>query len=317
VTAAAAIPVLPAPPWIREKRMRLSQLHAVKRVMRSHDLSTVCEEARCPNRGECFSRGTATFLLLGDVCTRACGFCDIANGRPAPADPFEPARLAAAAREMGLKYVVVTSVARDDLPDGGAAQFAATIGALRALEPPPGVEVLVPDFRGRFDSLRVVVDARPDVFNHNVETVRRLYPWVRRGARLDRSLGVLAAAKELAPDLTTKSGFMLGLGETREEVLELLASLKSAAVDVVTIGQYLQPSRHHLPVEEYVPPAVFEQYREAGEALGFRHVFAGPFVRSSYRAEEALAAAQQPVIPRSTPPVIPRSVGPRNLDLSG
>jgi len=287
VTAAA----LPAPVWIREKRMRLSDLHAVKRVMRSHALSTVCEEARCPNRGECFSRGTATFLLLGDVCTRACGFCDIANGRPAPPDPREPARLAAAVQEMGLKYVVVTSVARDDLPDGGAAQFAATIRALRALEPAPGVEILVPDFRGRFDSLRVVVEAAPDVFNHNVETVPRLYARVRRGARLDRSLGLLAAAKLLDPGLTTKSGFMVGLGERREEALELLARLRDAAVDIVTIGQYLRPSRENLPVEEYVPPAVFEEYREAGEALGFRHVFSGPFVRSSYRAEEALAAA--------------------------
>jgi len=281
-----------APDWIRERRLSLSELHAVKSVARSHGLSTVCEEARCPNRGECFSRGTATFLLLGDVCTRACGFCDIATGRPAAPDPFEPARLAAAAKEMSLAFVVVTAVARDDLADGGASHFAATIRALRRLNPAPGVEVLVPDFRGRFDSVRVVVEERPDVFNHNVETVGRLYSRVRRGARLDRSLGVLAAAKELVPDSTTKSGFMLGLGETREEVIELLASLKSAAVDVVTIGQYLQPSRHHLPVEEYVPPAVFEEYREAGESLGFRHVFSGPFVRSSYRAEEALSAAR-------------------------
>jgi lipoyl synthase len=263
-------------------------------VARSHGLSTVCEEARCPNRGECFSRGTATFLLLGDVCTRACGFCDIATGRPAAADPFEPARLAAAAREMGLAFVVVTSVARDDLADGGASHFVASIRALRRLDPAPGVEVLVPDFKGRFDSVRVVAEERPDVFNHNVETVRRLYPRVRRGADLDRSLGVLAAAKELVSGLTTKSGFMLGLGETREEVLELLARLKAAGVDVVTIGQYLQPSRHHLPVEEYVPPGVFEEYREAGEALGFRHVFSGPFVRSSYRAEEALSAVRVP-----------------------
>jgi lipoic acid synthetase len=287
-----------APEWIRERRLNLSELHAVKSVARSHRLSTVCEEARCPNRSECFARGTATFLLLGDVCTRACGFCDIANGRPLAVDPFEPARLAAAAREMQLAYVVVTSVARDDLPDGGAGHFVATIRALRRLHPPPRVEVLVPDFRGRFDSLRVVVEERPDVFNHNVETVPRLYNRVRRGARLDRSLGLLAASKLLAPDLTTKSGFMLGLGETRSEVLDLLARIRDAAVDVVTIGQYLRPSRENLPVEEYVPPAVFEEYRGAGEALGFRHVFSGPFVRSSYRAEEALLAASPPVIPR-------------------
>jgi lipoyl synthase len=281
-----------APEWIRERRLKLVDLHSVKSVARSHGLSTVCEEARCPNRGECFSRGTATFLLLGDVCTRACGFCDIATGRPAAADPFEPARLAAAAREMGLAFVVVTAVARDDLADGGASHFAASIRALRRLDPAPGVEVLVPDFKGRFESVRIVAEERPDVFNHNVETVRRLYSRVRRGANLDRSLGVLAAAKELVPDLTTKSGFMLGLGETRDEVVELLGALKAAAVDVVTIGQYLQPSRQHLPIEEYVSPAVFEEYREAGEALGFRHVFSGPFVRSSYRAEEALGLAQ-------------------------
>jgi lipoic acid synthetase len=281
-----------APEWIRERRLKLVDLHSVKSVAPAHGLSTVCEEARCPNRGECFSRGTATFLLLGDVCTRACGFCDIATGRPAAADPFEPARLAAAARDMGLAFVVVTAVARDDLADGGASHFAASIRALRRLDPAPGVEVLVPDFKGRFESVRIVAEERPDVFNHNVETVRRLYSRVRRGANLDRSLGVLAAAKELVPDLTTKSGFMLGLGETRDEVLELLRALKAAAVDVVTIGQYLQPSRQHLPIEEYVSPAVFEEYREAGEALGFRHVFSGPFVRSSYRAEEALSYAQ-------------------------
>lgn len=291
-SGAPAVPPRRAPEWIRERRMKLSLLHAVKSVARSHGLSTVCEEARCPNRGECFSRGTATFLLLGDVCTRACGFCDIATGRPAAPDPFEPARLAGAVREMGLAFVVLTAVARDDLADGGAAHFAATIRALRRLEPAPGVEVLVPDFQGRFDSVRVVAEERPDVFNHNVETVERLQRPVRRGARLDRSLGVLRAAKELVPGLTTKSGFMLGLGETQTEVMELLAALRDAAVDVVTIGQYLAPSRAHLPVQEYVPPAVFEEYREAGESLGFRHVFSGPFVRSSYRAEEALFAAR-------------------------
>jgi lipoic acid synthetase len=291
IPASPLSPAGRAPEWIREKKIGLGQLHAVKKLARFHALSTVCEEARCPNRGECFSRGTATFLMLGNVCTRACGFCDIATGRPAPPDPFEPARLAAAAREMKLGYVVVTSVDRDDLPDGGAAHFVSTIRALRKLDPPPGIEVLVPDFRGRFDSVRLVVEERPDVFNHNVETVPRLYARVRRGAQLHRSLGVLAAAKELVPDLTTKSGLMVGLGETRQEVLDLLARLREAAVDVVTIGQYLRPARENLPVEEYVPPAVFEEYRVAGEAMGFRHVFSGPFVRSSYRAEEALHAA--------------------------
>ncbi len=283
-----------APEWIREKRLRLADLHEVKRVMRAGSLHTVCEEARCPNRGECFGRGTATFLLLGDVCTRACGFCDIANGRPRPVDPLEPSRVAEAARRMNLKFVVVTSVDRDDLPDGGAAHFARTIRALRELSPVPGIEVLTPDFRGSLDSVRTVVEAGPDVFNHNVETVARLYPRARRGSKLERSLAVLAEAKRLEPGMTTKSGLMVGLGETQEEVLDLLARMRGSDVEIVTIGQYLRPSRENLPVEEYVPPEVFDRYREAGEGMGFRHVFSGPFVRSSYRAEEALAAASSP-----------------------
>jgi lipoic acid synthetase len=286
----APLPLRP-PEWIRQKRLSLAELHSVKSLMRSESLSTVCEEARCPNRGECFSRGTATFLLLGDVCTRACGFCDIRTGRPAPVDRGEPARVAAAVSRMRLSHVVLTSVDRDDLADGGAGHFAATIGVLRELVPAPGVEVLTPDFRGRFASLATVVDAGPDVFNHNVETVPRLYRIVRRGADLERSLGLLAAAKILDPRLTTKSGLMVGLGESPAEVLDLLARLRDARVDIVTIGQYLRPSRENLPVVEYVPPDRFEEYREAGERLGFRHVFAGPFVRSSYRAEEALEAA--------------------------
>ncbi|HEY6146116.1 MAG TPA: lipoyl synthase [Thermoanaerobaculia bacterium] len=280
-----------APEWIREKKIRLSQLHAVKGVMRRNALNTVCEEARCPNRGECFSIGTATFLLMGDVCTRACGFCDIATGRPRVLDPFEPQRVAAAAGEMGLSFVVLTSVDRDDLPDGGAAHFAAAISALRRLDPAPGIEVLTPDFQGRFASVARVVEARPDVFNHNVETVPRLYARVRRGAVLERSTGLLAAAKILDPSMTTKSGLMLGLGETGGEVRELLEKLRAADVDIVTIGQYLRPSRESLPVEEYVRPEVFDEHREFGDRLGFRHVFSGPFVRSSYRAEEAAAAA--------------------------
>jgi lipoic acid synthetase len=280
-----------APEWIRERKLRLSELHGVKRLMRSHGLHTVCEEARCPNRGECFARGTATFLLLGDVCTRACGFCDIANGRPLPVDPMEPWRVRAAVQQMGLAFVVLTSVDRDDLEDGGAAHFAQAIRAVRSLDPAPGVEVLTPDFRGRLESLRIVIAAEPDVFNHNVETVPRLYTRVRRGARLDRSLALLSAAKSERPCLTTKSGFMLGLGERDGEVRDLLARLRDASVDIVTIGQYLRPSLENLPVAEYVAPEVFERYREIGEGLGFRHVFAGPFVRSSYRAEEALAAS--------------------------
>ncbi|MGH9443186.1 MAG: lipoyl synthase [Thermoanaerobaculia bacterium] len=278
-----------APEWIREKALDLSQLHEVKKTMRRRGLHTVCEEARCPNRSECFSRGTATFLLLGDVCTRACGFCDIKTGRPSFDDPDEPAKVADAIREMGLKYAVLTSVDRDDLQDGGSGHFAATIRAIRSFDPSVGIEVLTPDFRGRRESVAEVVEAGPDVFNHNVETVARLYLKVRRGARLDRSLGVLAAAKDFDPGMTTKSGFMVGLGETFDECVELLGSLRNARVDIVTIGQYLRPSRENLPVVEYVPPAVFEALRAEGESLGFRSVFAGPFVRSSYRAEEALA----------------------------
>ena len=282
----SAPPLLRPPEWIRERKLRLGDLHRIRSLMRAHALRTVCEEARCPNRGECFSRGTATFLLLGDVCTRACGFCDIATGRPRPVDPQEPDRVRAAVDRMALRHVVLTSVDRDDLPDGGAAHFARTIRAVRSLEPAPAIEVLTPDFRGRFDSLRVVVDAKPEVFNHNVETVGRLYGRVRKGARLDRSLGLLAAAKLLDPSVTTKSGLMLGLGEREEEVRELLERMRESGVDIVTIGQYLRPSLQNLPVVEYVPPEAFDRHREFGEALGFRHVFAGPFVRSSYRAEE-------------------------------
>jgi lipoic acid synthetase len=286
----ASLPVR-APDWIRERKLRLADLHEIKTVMRENALHTVCEEACCPNRGECFARGTATFLLLGDVCTRACGFCDIANGKPRPVDPGEPWRVRSAVERMRLSFVVLTSVDRDDLPDGGAAHFADTIRAVRTLEPAPGVEVLTPDFLGRLESLETVLAAGPDVFNHNVETVPRLYRDVRRGARLERSLGLLSAAKRIAPEKTTKSGFMLGLGEREDEVRALLEELREAGVDIVTIGQYLRPSSENLPVVEYIHPDVFERHRRAGEKLGFRHVFAGPFVRSSYRAEEALAAA--------------------------
>ena len=289
----APLPVR-APEWIRARKLKLSDLHAVRSVMRENALHTVCEEARCPNRGECFALGTATFLLLGDVCTRACGFCHIANGKPRPVDPLEPGRVRSAAQRMKLKFVVLTSVDRDDLPDGGAGHFAATMRAVRTLDPAPGVEVLTPDFLGRRESLAAVLAEKPDVFNHNVETVPRLYRDVRRGAKLERSLGLLAAARAMEPGLTTKSGFMLGLGERPDEVEDLLARMRDAGVDIVTIGQYLQPSRENLPVVEYVRPEVFERYREKGEALGFRHVFSGPFVRSSYHAEEALLAAGTP-----------------------
>ena len=285
------------PGWIREKKLNLRSLHEVKSALRERSLHSVCESLACPNRTECFSRGTATFMILGDVCTRMCGFCNVTTGRPyAPPSAEEPRSVAETARRMGLRHVVVTSVTRDDLPDGGARQFAETIHELRAALPLSAVEVLTPDFRGRTESVRVVVEAGPDYFNHNVETVPRLYDFVRPGSRFERSVGVLREAKHIDPATTTKSGLMLGLGERREEVLDVLKRLRDAGVAIVTIGQYLQPKREKLDVVEYVHPSVFEEYRIAGEELGFGAVFSGPFVRSSYMADlvahEAKTAAK-------------------------
>jgi lipoic acid synthetase len=274
------------PSWIREKRLNLRQLHEVKSLLREKSLHSVCESLACPNRTECFSRGTATFMILGDVCTRSCGFCNVTTGRPYTApDPNEPANVAETARRMGLRHVVVTSVTRDDVPDGGAQQFAETIAALRTTLPQAAIEVLTPDFRGDVSSIRTVVEAQPDYFNHNVETVPRLYDYVRPGSRFERSVGVLAEARRIDPTVVTKSGFMLGLGERREEVLEVMRALREAGVEILTIGQYLQPKREKLDVVEYVTPKVFDEYREAGEAMGFAAVFSGPFVRSSYMAD--------------------------------
>ena len=274
------------PDWIREKKLNLGSLREIKTMLRERDLHSVCESLACPNRTECFSRGTATFMILGDVCTRACGFCNVTTGLPyAPPSPDEPRGVAETARRLGLRHVVVTSVTRDDLPDGGACQFAETIAELRKALPNAAVEVLTPDFRGNLDAVRIVVDARPDYFNHNVETVPRLYRHVRPGSRFDRSVDVLRQAKQHDPSIVTKSGLMLGLGERREEVLESLEQLRAADVEIVTIGQYLQPKRHKLEVVEYVHPDVFEEYRVAAEELGFRAVFSGPFVRSSYMAD--------------------------------
>ena len=255
--------------------------------MRSRSLNTVCESARCPNRNECFSRGTATFMIGGNICSRHCAFCSVPAGRPETLDAIggEPEQVADAAAELGLHYVVVTMVARDDLADGAASHVAATIGAIRARLPEAKVEVLTSDFGGSEEALRVVLDAAPDVFNHNVETVRRLSPRVRSRSDHDRSLRVLRRASELAPGVLVKSGLMVGLGETPEEVHELLAELRDHGVRAVTIGQYLQPTRRNLPVAEYVLPERFDAYREHGESLGFDAVFAGPFVRSSYMAE--------------------------------
>ena len=272
------------PDWIREKKLNLGSLREVKTLLREKNLHSVCESLACPNRTECFSRGTATFMILGDVCTRACGFCNVTTGRPyAPPSEDEPRNVAATAKRLGLKHVVVTSVTRDDLPDGGARHFAETIGELRTALPDSAVEVLTPDFRGNLESVRVVAKAQPDYFNHNVETVPRLYDYVRPGSRFERSLSVLREARKHGN--TTKSGLMLGLGERREEVVEVLTRLREAAVEIVTIGQYLQPKREKLDVVEYVHPSVFEEYRVLGESLGFGAVFSGPFVRSSYMAD--------------------------------
>jgi lipoyl synthase len=274
------------PTWIREKKLNLGGLHEIKSLLREKKLHSVCESLACPNRSECFARGTATFMILGDVCTRACGFCNVTTGRPyAPPSPDEPRAVAEAARRMGLRHVVVTCVTRDDLRDGGAAQFAATIRALRQALPHAEVEVLTSDFHGNAEAVRVVVEARPDYFNHNVETVPRLYDHVRPGSRFARSIDILREAKRLDPTLVTKSGLMVGLGERRDEVLDVLKRLRDAGCEIVTIGQYLQPKREKLDVVEYVEPRVFDQYREAGERMGFRAVFAGPFVRSSYMAD--------------------------------
>ncbi len=252
--------------------------------MREASLHTVCESARCPNLGECWSKRTATFMILGDTCTRNCGFCAIETGRPLTVDEDEPDRVAAIASEMGLKHVVVTSVARDDLPDEGSGQFAATILALKRAITDVIVEVLTPDFKGKRWCIRAVTEARPDIFNHNIETVERLSPAVRPQAKYLRSLEVLQAAKNLNPSLYTKSGLMLGLGETPHEVERTLKDLRLAGVDAVTIGQYLRPTMHHLPVVEYIRPEVFERYKRIGEEIGFIFVASAPFVRSSYNA---------------------------------
>jgi lipoic acid synthetase len=281
------------PEWIREKRINLAELHEVKSLLREKSLHSVCESLACPNRSECFSRGTATFMILGDVCTRSCGFCNVTTGRPyAPPSIDEPDGVAEAARRMRLRHVVVTSVTRDDLPDGGARQFAATISALRAAVPEAAVEVLTPDFRGNVEAIATVAAARPDYYNHNVETVPRLYDYVRPGARFERSLSLLREVKRLDRQIVTKSGFMLGLGERRDEVLEVMRRLLESECQILTIGQYLQPKREKLDVVEYVHPSVFDQYREAGQRMGFRAVFAGPFVRSSYMADVVAHEAQ-------------------------
>jgi lipoic acid synthetase len=281
------------PAWMRRPLSAPGRSAEVEAMLDELDLSTVCRSAKCPNRGECFASGTATFMVLGTACTRGCRFCAVDSSRPAPPDPGEPERVADAAERMGLRHVVVTMVTRDDLADGGAAHVVATIEALRRRLPGVRVEVLVSDFKGDEAAVDAVALALPDVFNHNVETVPRLYAEVRPQADYARSLGVLARARALAPDVPTKSGLMVGLGETPEEVEALLDDLRGAGVEIVTIGQYLRPSAAHLPVAEYVTPEVFDRYAAHARALGFAGVASGPFVRSSYHAREVAAQASQ------------------------
>ncbi len=272
------------PPWLKRRIPAGETYQGVHRLLHEGGLHTVCQEARCPNLGECFSRGTATFLILGDRCTRNCGFCAVAHGPEGPPDPEEPRRVAETAAALGLRYVVVTSVTRDDLPDGGAGQFVEVIREVRKRLPEARIEVLVPDFRGSRDALQSVLQAGPHVLNHNLETVPRLYPRVRSGADYERSLRLLRWAKEFAPHLPTKSGLMLGLGERKEEVEAVLRDLLSVGCSMLTLGQYLQPSREHLPVERFIPPEEFEQWRQKALSMGFREVASAPFVRSSYHA---------------------------------
>ena len=284
----------PRPDWLRVKFFGGARYQDLKRIMRTLDLHTVCESARCPNMGECWDHGTATFMILGDICTRACGFCAVPSGKPAgPPDEEEPLRVAEAVARMGLRYAVVTSVNRDDQADGGAHIFAHTIEEIRRRVPGCKVEVLIPDFRGDWNALNVVLRTRPDVLNHNTETVPRLYRQVRKGAVYQRSLELLRRAKQTHPDVPTKTGLMLGLGEEKDEVLLTLEDLAAQGTDILTLGQYLQPTREHLPVVRYVDPREFAEFKILGEAMGFKHVEAGPLVRSSYHAFEQTESAHK------------------------
>jgi lipoic acid synthetase len=280
------------PEWLKVRFPAGERYGQIRGLLRGHELHTVCEEAHCPNIGECFNNGTATFMILGDTCTRSCGFCAVTSGRPQGLDLLEPYRLAATVDLLGLDYVVITSVNRDDQADGGAGIFAACIRAIRARRPHCRVEVLIPDFLGDREALATVVEAKPFVLNHNIETVPRLYRRVRPKARYERSLALLAAVKEMDSAMLSKSGMMLGLGETREEVRQVLADLRGAGCDVVTIGQYLRPSQKHLPVERFVPPEEFAEIAAEGMQLGFRHIEAGPLVRSSYHAHKQVDSSR-------------------------
>ncbi len=271
------------PEWLKVRAPGGEIFANLKRMMRSKTLHTVCEEAHCPNIGECWGRGTATFLILGDICTRSCGFCAIKTGRPQPVDPEEPLKVAIAVQQMGISHVVITSVNRDELPDQGSIIWAKTIEEVRRLNPKVSIEVLIPDFKGDLECLQRVLDAKPNILNHNIETVPRLYRIVRPQAKYERSLRVLQYSKEKG--FITKTGIMVGIGETFEEVIEVMKDLRKIGVDIFTVGQYLQPTPKHLPVDRYVSPEEFKQYKLIGIELGFRHVESGPLVRSSYHAE--------------------------------
>ena len=285
-----AKPRLKLPAWIKAQAPSSPEVARIKHLLREAKLHTVCEEASCPNLGECFRHGTATFMILGDLCTRRCPFCDVGHGQPLPPDPEEPAHLAETLAAMGLKYVVITSVDRDDLKDGGAGHFAACIRAARAAAPRTRIEILTPDFRGRLDAaLDILAADPPDVMNHNLETVPRLYKACRPGADYAHSLQLLRRFRERRSDVPTKSGIMLGLGETDAEVLEVMRDLRAHDVDMLTVGQYLQPSPHHLPVERFVPPEQFAEFERIALEMGFRNVASGPMVRSSYHADRQAA----------------------------
>ncbi len=278
------------PEWIKVRVPSGETVEWLRTMMRSKALHTVCEEARCPNMGECWGSGTATFLMMGEICTRSCGFCDIATGRPAPLDWLEPERVARAVQGMNLRHAVITSVNRDERPDGGAPIFAMVIRRIRELQPGCSVEVLIPDFKGSEQALKIVMDARPEILNHNVETVPRLFKRVQPQDRYEWAQATLTHAKKLDPDVLTKSGIMVGLGETFEEVQAVMRDLRSWGVDILTIGQYLQPTRKHLPIDRYYRPEEFEALKAYGLELGFRWVESGPLVRSSYHAEQQVRA---------------------------
>lgn len=279
---------MPKPEWLRVKAHSTQGYEFVEDLLKKFHLNTVCEEAACPNRGECFGRKTATFMILGSVCTRGCTFCNVSKGKAQSVDNDEPEHVAQAVKAMGLKHTVITSVTRDDLPDGGAEHFARVVEAIRRAAPAVTIEVLIPDFKGSADALKRVVDARPAIINHNVETVPGLYPEIRPQADYHRSLTLLERVKDMDPAIYTKSGIMVGLGEKPEEVLEVLSDLRKAKCDFLTIGQYLAPSAKHHPIVEYVHPDQFEYYREKAYDMGFSYVASGPLVRSSYMAEQAL-----------------------------